>query len=154
VKKIQSSIPPKHLSKRIQRIICIVMLYITFFNDNTKANYNKPITPEEVADMLGVNSFDPVKIYNDFDQIISNLTIIDKHISEFSSKRSIAEFDKISLNILRYATWESVIAKITPPKVAISEAVEISKYTVSDNNTKLINAIINKIHENYSTTTQ
>lgn len=154
MKKTQSSIPPKHLSKRVQRMICIVILYITFFKDNTKANFDKPITPEEVADMLGVTTFDSVEIYNEIDQIISNIPLIDKYISEFSTKRSISEFDKISLNILRYATWESVIARKTPPKVAISEAVEISKYTVSDTNTKLINAIINKIHENYSSTSQ
>ena len=151
MKKIQSNIPPKRLDQRVQRIVSIVLLYTIFFKDNTKANFEKPISPEEIAEMLGITLHTPEAIYNNIDSITKNISIIDKYITEFSLKRSIAEFDKISLSILRFAIWESIISKATPSKVSISEAVEIAKHTVSETNTKLVNAIINKIHEKYLT---
>lgn len=150
MKKIQSSIPPKRLNQRIQRIVSVILLYTIFFKDNTKANFEKPISPDEIAEMLGVTVLSPETVYNNIDNITNNIDKLDKLITEFSPKRSIAEFDKISLSILRFAIWESIISKNTPPKVAISEAVEIAKHSVSETNTKLVNAIINKIHEKYS----
>lgn len=64
--------------------------------------------------------------YRAVKRILDSLEEIDALILEFAPKRTIAEFNKMDLAILRQALYELRYTK-TPPLVVIDEAVEIAK---------------------------
>ncbi len=55
----------------------------------------------------------------------------------------IAKIDKV---ILRLATYELMIKRDVPPKVAINEAVELAKSFGGDNSSKFINGVLGTIY--------
>lgn len=51
----------------------------------------------------------------------------------------------IDRNILRIALWEFAIAKCTPIKVAINEAIELSKAYGSDSTPRFVNGVLGSL---------
>ncbi|MBU1119658.1 transcription antitermination factor NusB, partial [Patescibacteria group bacterium] len=51
------------------------------------------------------------------------------------------------LQIFRIAILEGFIGKITPPKVAIDEAIEIAKDFGGDSSGKFVNGVLGAIYE-------
>ena len=53
----------------------------------------------------------------------------------------------VDLQILRIAILEGFIKKITPPKVAIDEAIEIAKDFGGESSGKFVNGVLGAIYE-------
>jgi N utilization substance protein B len=53
----------------------------------------------------------------------------------------------VDLQILRMAIYEGFISKITPPKVAIDEAIEIAKEFGGETSSKFVNGVLGAIYE-------
>ena len=53
----------------------------------------------------------------------------------------------VDLQILRMAILEGFIDKITPPKVAIDEAIEIAKDFGGETSGKFVNGVLGAIYE-------
>lgn len=79
--------------------------------------------------------------------IIENLDKIDEIIKENSIGWSIDRIDKVDLAILRLAIFEMVFEKDIPNKVAINEAIELSKEYSSEKSHKFINGILASIEK-------
>lgn len=58
--------------------------------------------------------------------------------------RPLAQLDPISLNILRIGILELVRGDV-PPRVALSEAVELAKVFGPDGSDRLVNAVLDKV---------
>ncbi|MCI0382450.1 MAG: transcription antitermination factor NusB [Chlamydiae bacterium] len=70
---------------------------------------------------------------------------IDKLISEMSTEYALERIPKVERNILRLGIYELMQGKI-PPKVAITEAMRLSRKYASPESASFINAILDKIY--------
>lgn len=87
------------------------------------------------------------KPINQIQAITKELAQIDKLIARSAPDRPIDQINKIDLSILRLATFELIIDKGVPPKVAIDEAVELGKEYGSDSSASFINGALGKLVE-------
>lgn len=74
---------------------------------------------------------------------------IDFAIAHYAPEWPFDQISPIDRNILRIATWEFVISKETPVKVAINEAVELAKLFGSDNAPRFINGVLGSLADRY-----
>ncbi len=76
--------------------------------------------------------------------IIDNLDEINEKIKQNSQGWDIERIDKVDLAILRLAIYEMLFDDV-PVKVAINEAIELSKEYSSEKSYRFINAVLGKI---------
>lgn len=72
---------------------------------------------------------------------------IDQLIIEFAPQWPISQMKLVDLQILRIAIFEGFLTDTTPPKVAIDEAIEISKIFGGENSDKFVNGVLGAIYE-------
>ncbi len=70
---------------------------------------------------------------------------LDAFIAQYAPEWPMDQLAVIDRNILRMALWEFGISKATPVKVAINEAIELSKLYGSDNSSKFINGVLGSL---------
>ncbi len=80
------------------------------------------------------------------ENLLVNLTEIDKKIQKHSLNWSMDRIAKLDKCILRIATYEMLYTD-TAPAVIMNEAIEISKKFCSESSGKFINGILNSIAE-------
>ncbi len=78
-----------------------------------------------------------------------NIDNIDKIVSQAAPEWPIDKIPKIDLVALRIAIFELLIAKNTPPKVAIDEAIELAKEFGNDSSSKFVNGVLGTIAKEY-----
>ena len=79
--------------------------------------------------------------------VAENKTNLDEIITETAPEWPIDQIAKIDLTILRVAVFELIIAQNVPPKVAIDEAVELSKEFGSESSGKFVNGVLGTVVE-------
>lgn len=84
------------------------------------------------------------------DGVEKNFEEIDKLIQEKAPEWPINQINPVNLTILRAAIWEGFIGEITPPKVVINEAIEISKVLSSESDSSFINGVLGSIYKSES----
>ncbi|HVX92512.1 MAG TPA: transcription antitermination factor NusB, partial [Candidatus Dojkabacteria bacterium] len=86
-----------------------------------------------------------------FDQLVKgiqeNKEEIDKIITQYAPQWPVDQIKKIDLEIMRLAILEGFILKITPPKVAIDEAIELSKDFGGSTSDKFVNGVLGAIYD-------
>lgn len=70
---------------------------------------------------------------------------LDQIITQHAPEWPVEQLAVIDRNILRLALWELAIAKGTPLKVAINEAVELAKIYGSDSAPRFINGVLGSL---------
>jgi transcription antitermination protein NusB len=90
---------------------------------------------------------------NDFIQnivmgIIPIIDKLDEIISTYAPDWPLDQVASIDRNIIRIALWEFGVAKCTPIKVAINEAVELAKIYGSDSTPRFINGVLGSLVTN------
>ncbi|HHV09062.1 MAG TPA: transcription antitermination factor NusB [Clostridiales bacterium] len=80
-----------------------------------------------------------------FNAIVENLESIDAILSEASSGWKLNRMGKVDLTILRLAVYEMRFDEDIPVKVAINEAVELSKKFGGDESPGFINGVLAKL---------
>jgi N utilization substance protein B len=96
---------------------------------------------------------DEIKSYNEelYNNIVSgvreNSDDIDNIIKTFAPQWPISQMKLVDLQILRMAIYEGFISKITPPKVAIDEAIELAKEFGGETSSKFVNGVLGAIYE-------
>lgn len=53
----------------------------------------------------------------------------------------------VDLQILRMSIYEGFLEKITPPKVAIDEAIELAKEFGDESSSKFVNGVLGAIYD-------
>jgi N utilization substance protein B len=74
--------------------------------------------------------------------VLENKDEIDALITKYSPTRKIGRMAKINLVIMRIALYEMDYADETPDKVAVNEAIELSKKYALDADSKLISGLL------------
>lgn len=77
--------------------------------------------------------------------LIEHLDELDKEIADHAKAWNLARIGKAELSILRLAIYEILIDSEVPRKVAINEAVELSKKYCNEKAAGFINGILAKI---------
>jgi N utilization substance protein B len=132
---------PRHLA----RILALQELFSSYFNKN-----NPDIDDLPVEDLT---SLDEIDDYNQdlLKQIIEGVKTkqeeIDKLIVQYAPQWPISQMKLVDLQILRMAILEGFVGKITPPKVAIDEAIEIAKDFGGETSGKFVNGVLGAIYE-------
>jgi N utilization substance protein B len=70
---------------------------------------------------------------------------LDELIAENAPEWPLDQISSIDKNIIRIALWEFAVAKITPIKVAINEAVELAKVYGSDSSPRFVNGVLGSL---------
>jgi len=77
--------------------------------------------------------------------IIPNIQNLDEVIAIHAPEWPMDQVAIIDRNILRIALWEFAILDMTPLKVAINEAVELSKVFGSDSTPRFVNGVLGSL---------
>lgn len=72
---------------------------------------------------------------------------INELIARFAPQWPINQIKKVDLQILRIAVFEGFIGGLTPPKVAIDEAIELAKEFGGETSDKFIGGVLGAIYE-------
>lgn len=77
--------------------------------------------------------------------VVPIITILDELIAVHAPEWPMEQLAIIDRNILRIALWEFAVAKCTPLKVAINEAIELSKTFGSDSTPRFVNGVLGSL---------
>ncbi len=136
---------PRHLS----RVLAMQKLFsIHFVGDTaTPVTEVKPSDIDQLAadsDFHNYNTDLAVTITNG---VVKDETQLDDIIKTYAPQWPIDQIQKVDIEALRIALWEWFVAKITPPKVAIDEAIEIAKEYGGEASGKFVNGVLGAIYE-------
>jgi transcription antitermination protein NusB len=75
---------------------------------------------------------------------------LDSVLTKYAPEWPVEQIAAIDRNILRIAVWEFAGLQVTPVKVAINEAVELSKTFGTDSTPRFVNGVLGSLsdHEN------
>ncbi len=134
---------PRHLSREL----ALQTLFSKDFNNN-RIN-----TIDFNVEELSV--IDEIEEYNEelFTKLVAGVRErkedIDNMIISFAPQWPISQMKLVDIQILRMAIYEGFIEKITPPKVAIDEAIELAKGFGGDSSSKFVNGVLGALYEKY-----
>lgn len=78
--------------------------------------------------------------------VMDHLDEIDARIAPYLQNWTIDRIARIDAAILRLATFELFLASpAVPPKVAVNEAVELTKFFSNDSSRKFVNGVLNQM---------
>jgi N utilization substance protein B len=72
---------------------------------------------------------------------------IDKIIAQYTEHWDLDRMAVVDRNILRLAVFELLERSAVPPKVAINEAIEISKKFGTRESSRFINGVLDRVHK-------
>ena len=81
------------------------------------------------------------------EKILASLEGIDSLISKFSKDYDFKRISRVERNILRLAVYELRLEKEVPPKVAIAEAIRLSRRFGTPEGGAFVNAILDAIFQ-------
>lgn len=128
---------PRHIA----RIISVMDLYHHFF-------------PEKVdAEKLDLEQFELGSYSEKLKEMITSgvkkhAEEIDKLIDLYSTPVKSADLDSLILQIIRIGILEGFIEKNVPPKVAVDEAIELTRDFGQELATRKVSGILGKIFDN------
>ena len=96
----------------------------------------------------GLEDLNPVEqayMENKYAKITERLEELDSILNEKSAGWKTKRMSKVDLNILRLAVYEMKYEEDVPVKVAINEAIEISKSFGGEDSASFVNGVLGKI---------
>lgn len=124
-----------------------------------ESSFQKELTPNSKIDIFPVNKIQEInetKSYNKdlLDTLLTNFPKYEKEIDhiigQLAPEWPIEKITPIDVQILRIAILEGFIINITPEKVAIDEAIELTKEFSNDQSRKFVSGVLGTLIENKS----
>ncbi len=106
-------------------------------DEDEREVYENSLAVREVSD----NEY----IKNVYYGVTEHCDEIDEHIKESAHDWSVDRMSRVTLSILRLATYELYFERTIPVSVTINEAVELAKKYDIDSAPAFVNGILNKI---------
>ena len=130
------------MGRREMREHIFKILFLREFNEAEEMPEQIKLYFDEMED-LGPDQ--QTYMENKYDRIQEHLEEIDRILNEKSTGWKTKRMSKVDLNILRLAVFEMKYDEDVPVKVAINEAVEISKVFGGEDSASFINGILGKV---------
>lgn len=133
---------PRHLSR-------ILVLQELFREDFGKVNsfITEDVSVDDLVQINEISEYNKDLYQNILDGVPQEIEQIDETIKKYAPQWNIDQMKLVDLQILRIAIYEGFLAKITPPKVAIDEAIEIAKEFGGESSGKFVNGVLGAIYE-------
>ncbi len=133
---------PRHLA----RVLAVQYLFSQDFKSNTDDN-RVIYSADELSSIDEIEKYD-LKLYEALIKgVPENKEKLDNIISQYAPAWPIDQIKKVDLEILRISLYEGFLAKITPPKVAIDEGIELGKDFGGNTSDKFINGVLGSVYE-------
>lgn len=135
----------KHLSRSQERQLAFQVLYASHFSETgdqalLSRTFDHFRDPEIPMDSRQENF-----TWNLVSGVFDHSRELDEVIGEFSKHWKLSRIAKIELTILRLALFEMLHCPEIPLKVAMNEAVELSKQFGDDNSRNFVNGILDGV---------
>ena len=135
---------PKKTPRRAERALAFQVLYALAFSpaatlEDVAQAFNKAPEQDGIAERTG----DPQGFAWELVKgVWTNMAGIDGQLAAFSQNWRIERMGKVEITLLRLALYEIMFRRDVPPKVAINEAVELSKQFGDDGSRGFVNGIL------------
>lgn len=123
------------------------LLFRVEFNEQEEMKEQMDLFVDDMKEETEVTEKDEAYIAEKYGKIVEKLSEIDQLLEQFSSGWKTSRMGKVELTILRLAVYEMKFDEDIPEKVAINEAVELSKKFGGDDSPAFINGILAKMAE-------
>ncbi len=131
---------PRHFT----RLLAIQTLFSENFDSGTDRQKH---SIKDLKEINEIKKYDKELFKNIVEGVKENRTEIDEEIQKHASQWSLDQIKKVDIEILRVAIYEGFIGGITPPKVAIDEAIELAKEISGEASDKFVNGVLGAIYE-------
>lgn len=102
----------------------------------------KEFSLSKLKDIAEIAKFDNDLTKKIIDGVIKNREEIDEIIKELAPEWPIEKISKIDLCILRIAIMEGFVSKTVPEKVAVNEAIELTKEFSNEQSRKFVSGVL------------
>lgn len=130
------------MGRREMREHIFKLLFLGEFNETAEMPEQIQLYFDGLSDL---QSTEQAYMENKYALVKEHLEEIDALLNEKSAGWKTKRMSKVDLNILRLAVYEMKYDEDVPVKVAINEAVEISKSFGGDDSASFVNGILGKI---------
>lgn len=134
---------PRHLA----RTLAIQYLFSLDFKTDPSLGDRLQYDKEQLAEIDEIEHFDDHLYEAIITGVKDHQVEIDSVITKYAPQWPIDQIKKVDLVILRVAILEGFVIKITPPKVAIDEAIELAKDFGGSASDKFVNGVLGAIYE-------
>jgi N utilization substance protein B len=135
---MKTQFDPRHQS----RIIAIQKLFEKLFQESSS-----DVTIEEIANLGETEDYNKELTITLVKGVLENAEEIDEIIKKYAKERPLEQLSKTDHQILKIAIFEGFISKITPPKVATDEAIELAREFGGESSGKFVNGVLGKLFE-------
>ncbi len=132
---MKSGQDPRHLAR--------ILALQTLFNNIFQQTSNFPV--KEIADIDKIQSYNEELFSQILEGVGKNTDEIQRIIVKASLDRPLNKINNLDMQILRIAIFEGFVGKITPPKVAIDEAIEIAKIFGGPSSNKFVSGVLGNL---------
>jgi len=141
---MQQSTDPRHIAREI----ALAYLYQQLISDKNELETQRS-SVDAVALQLGFteDEYDAKLLSAITDDIEKHFAETDEIIKQYAPKRPIDQISLLDLLIMRIAIYEGFILKITPPRVAINEAIELAKHYGNENSAAFVNGVLGSFYD-------
>jgi len=138
------------MGRREQREQIFKLLFRVEFNTPEEMPQQRDFFLEQIKlptqeEGMAAKEKDITYITDKYERIQEQIPVIDKMIDEKAQGWSVSRMGKVELTILRLAAYEMKFDEDIPEKVAINEAVELSKKFGGDEAPSFVNGILAKL---------
>lgn len=138
---MKRSTDPRHLA----RILALQELFMKYFL--TDSDKTEAIPLQELVSIDEIEEYDEALREKIINGVVEHREEIDALITKYAPQWPIQQMKLVDLQILRIAIFEGFTEKITPPKVAIDEAIETAKEFGGESSGKFVNGVLGAIYE-------
>ena len=124
------------------------LLFRVEFNEKDEMAKQVGLFVEDMEEETEVKERDKTYISEKYAKIVEKLPEIDKMLDEGSKGWKTSRMGKVELTILRLAVYEMRFDEDIPQKVAINEAVELSKKFGGNEAPAFVNGVLAKLTGN------
>ena len=121
------------------------LLFRVEFNGQEEMPEQISMFVDDMKEETDVKEADEAYISGKYAKIVEKLPQIDAKLDEVSRGWKTTRMGKVDLTILRLAVYEMMYDEDIPEKVAINEAVELSKKFGGDESPAFINGVLAKL---------
>ncbi|MFA6118700.1 MAG: transcription antitermination factor NusB [Parachlamydiales bacterium] len=123
------------------REIVLQILYSTIFSPEDDGIVDLMMEQIKTSKKNILSAIDYVK------KIQANLDLLDTDIKNAANSYEIDRISKVELCILRLGLYEMIYDESIPPKVAISEAIRLTKKFANYHSVSFVNAILDSVYK-------
>lgn len=144
----------KEDSRHNARVIALEKLFERSFS-SFELNQSKSdlFTEDTLLEVSDISNYDKDLVDKLVTGVVETQKELDKIIQDLAPAWPLDQIAKLDLQILRIAVYEGFIGKITPPKVAINEAIELAREFSNEQSRKFINGVLGTLIEKNQITT-